>query len=170
MLKAVVRIWIRSNPATFGLPYPDPTWNNGYLKLFLSWIKYKQEKHRESALFWPGYFILTKKSSVRFWNHHFTENGNLYHHLATLEYWQGLQQCQRDEFPGRYCGLLRWRTPARRRGGGAGTGTEAKEHIIKRFNFFSQYPRKRVTPIMMHFFLFPFLFLFYFVSLYFFFF
>ena len=47
-----MRIRIRSDPAIFGPPDPvifstdpdpDPTYNNGFIKLFLSYTKYKSE-------------------------------------------------------------------------------------------------------------------------------
>ena len=38
-----MRIRIRSDPLIFGLPDPDPTCNNGYIRLFSSWTKYKPE-------------------------------------------------------------------------------------------------------------------------------
>ena len=50
---------IRSDSVIFGLPnpvlfssYPDPTCNNGFIKLFSSWTKYKPEITKLSLKWW----------------------------------------------------------------------------------------------------------------------
>ena len=56
-----MRIRIRSDPVIFGPPDPvifstdpdpDPTCNNGFIKLFLSWKKYKSESTNSSIKWW----------------------------------------------------------------------------------------------------------------------
>ena len=58
-----MRIRIRSDPVIFGPPDPDPvifstdpdpgpTCNNGFIKLFLSWTKYKSESTNSSLNWW----------------------------------------------------------------------------------------------------------------------
>ena len=54
-----MRIRIRSDPLIFGLPDPvlfstdpDPTCNNGFIKLFSSGTKYKQESTNSSIKLW----------------------------------------------------------------------------------------------------------------------
>ena len=45
-----MRIQIRSDQLIFCLP--DPTCNNGYMKLFPSWTKYKPERTKSSLKLW----------------------------------------------------------------------------------------------------------------------
>ena len=58
-----IRIQIRSDPLIFGSPDPDPdpvlfstdpdpTCNNGFIKSFLSWTKYKSESTNSSITWW----------------------------------------------------------------------------------------------------------------------
>ena len=63
-----IRIRIRSDPVIFGPPDPDPTCNNGFIKLFLSWTKYKSELTNSSIKWWviisnfiPTYLKYKKK-------------------------------------------------------------------------------------------------------------
>ena len=61
MLSSGMRIRIRSDPVIFGPPDPeifstdpdpDPTCNNGFIKLFLSWTTYKSESTNSSIKWW----------------------------------------------------------------------------------------------------------------------
>ena len=47
-----IRIRIRSDLLIFGPPDPDPTCNNGLIKLFSSWTKYKPESTSSSKKWW----------------------------------------------------------------------------------------------------------------------
>ena len=51
-LNSGMRIRIRSNLVIFGPPDPYPTCNNGFIKLFLSWTKYKSESTNSSIKWW----------------------------------------------------------------------------------------------------------------------
>ena len=50
--KAGMRIRIRSEPLIFGPPDPDPTCNNGFIKLFSFWTNYTPELPNSSIKWW----------------------------------------------------------------------------------------------------------------------